>query len=78
MERDDVQLIDDILSGDDGAFNILIEKYQKSVTRARMAEDWGFPLCRGDNARHLSTRIQKTFNAQESESVCRVALCHCE
>ena len=31
MERDDVQLIDDILSGDDGAFNILIEKYQKSV-----------------------------------------------
>ena len=31
MEKDDVQLIHDILSGDDEAFNILVEKYQKSV-----------------------------------------------
>ena len=32
MEKDnDVQLIDDILSGDDSAFNTLVEKYQKSV-----------------------------------------------
>ena len=32
MERtDDVQLINDILSGDDTAFNTLVEKYQKSV-----------------------------------------------
>ena len=32
MERDDdVQLIRRILSGDDAAFSILVEKYQKSV-----------------------------------------------
>ena len=32
MEReDDVQLIHDVLSGDDAAFGILVEKYQKSV-----------------------------------------------
>ena len=32
MEReDDVQLIQDVLSGDDSAFGILVEKYQKSV-----------------------------------------------
>ena len=32
MEReDDVQLIYDVLSGDDAAFNTLVEKYQKSV-----------------------------------------------
>ena len=32
MEReDDVQLIHAVLSGDDAAFNILVEKYQKSV-----------------------------------------------
>ena len=30
MEReDDVQLIHAVLSGDDSAFNILVEKYQK-------------------------------------------------
>ncbi len=31
MERDDVQLIRKILSGDDAAFSILVEKYQKSI-----------------------------------------------
>ena len=32
MEReDDVQLIQAVLSGDDSAFNVLVEKYQKSV-----------------------------------------------
>ena len=32
MEReDDVQLIRKILSGDDAAFNVLVQKYQKSV-----------------------------------------------
>ncbi len=31
MERDDVQLIQEILDGDDAAFNTLVEKYQKSV-----------------------------------------------
>ena len=31
MERDDVQLIHSILSGDDEAFSILVQKYQKSV-----------------------------------------------
>ena len=30
-EKNDAQLIDDILSGDDGAFNTLVEKYQKDV-----------------------------------------------
>ena len=31
MERDDVQLIHEILAGDDAAFNTLVEKYHKSV-----------------------------------------------
>ena len=31
MERDDVQLIHSILSGDDEAFSILVQRYQKSV-----------------------------------------------
>ena len=31
MKRDDVQLIHEILAGDDAAFNTLVEKYQKSV-----------------------------------------------
>lgn len=32
MKREnDVQLIQDTLSGDDTAFNILVQKYQKSV-----------------------------------------------
>ena len=31
MERDDVQLIHEILAGDNAAFNTLVEKYQKSV-----------------------------------------------
>ena len=31
MERDDVQLIRSVLSGDDAAFSLLVQKYQKSV-----------------------------------------------
>ena len=31
MERNDVQLIHEILAGDDAAFNTLVQKYQKSV-----------------------------------------------
>ena len=31
MEKDDVQLIHSILSGDDEAFSTLVQKYQKSV-----------------------------------------------
>ena len=31
MEKDDVQLVRKILSGDDEAFNTLVRKYQKSV-----------------------------------------------
>lgn len=31
MERDDVELIQSILSGDEAAFSILVNKYQKSV-----------------------------------------------
>ena len=31
MERDDVQLIREILDGDDAAFNTLVQKYEKSV-----------------------------------------------
>ena len=31
MERDDVQLIQEILDGDEAAFNALVQKYQKSV-----------------------------------------------
>ena len=31
MERDDAQLIDAVLSGDDSAFAVLVEKYQKSI-----------------------------------------------
>ena len=31
MKRDDVQLIHEILGGDDAAFNTLVQKYQKSV-----------------------------------------------
>ena len=31
VERDDAQLIDAVLSGDDSAFAILVEKYQKSI-----------------------------------------------
>ena len=30
-QESDAQLIDDILSGDDAAFNALVKKYQKSV-----------------------------------------------
>lgn len=31
MEKDDAQLIHPVLSGDDSAFAILVEKYQKSI-----------------------------------------------
>ena len=31
MERDDVELIHSVLSGDEAAFSILVKKYQKSV-----------------------------------------------
>ena len=31
MERDDVELIQRVLSGDENAFSILVKKYQKSV-----------------------------------------------
>ena len=31
MEKDDAQLIHDILSGNDSAFSILVQKYQKSI-----------------------------------------------
>lgn len=31
LERDDAQLIDAVLSGDDTAFSLLVEKYQKSI-----------------------------------------------
>ena len=40
MKReDDAQLIDAILSGDDTAFDILVEKYQKKRSRPRVAEN---------------------------------------
>lgn len=32
MERDDTQLIDAVLSGDDSAFGVLVEKHQKVFT----------------------------------------------
>ena len=39
MEKDDVQLIRSILSGDDKAFSTLVEKYQTARTCPCMAED---------------------------------------
>ena len=60
MEKEsDVQLIQRILSGDEAAFGVLVEKHQKSVHALRVAEDRRFPRCRGDYTRYLPSGVQK-------------------
>ena len=63
MEKDDAQLIRRILSGDNTAFTTLVEKYYRSVSRPRVAEDQRFSSCGRNHTRHLPSGIQKTLNA---------------
>ena len=54
MEReDDARLIQDVLSGDDTAFNTLVHKYQKGVHALCVAEDRRFSPRRRDYTRYL-------------------------
>ena len=47
MERDDVELIHSVLSGDETAFSELVQKYQKSVHALawRKIGDFHITLC---------------------------------
>ena len=65
MEKEnDVQLIQRILSGDEAAFGILVDKYQRSV-HALVWRKVGalifltLPRCRGDYTRHVPSGVQK-------------------
>ena len=70
MEKDDAQLIHDILSGNDIGIQHISSKIPKEYSRLCVAKDRRFPPCSRDNPRHFSTRISGTLNAQESKPLC--------
>ena len=79
MEReDDVQLIQRILSGDDVAFSILVEKYQKSVHALVWRKIGDFHYAEEITQDTFLQVYKKTPDAQRSLSVCRMAVCHRE
>ena len=74
MERDDVELIQSILSGDEAAFSILVKKYQKSVHALAWRKIGDFHIAEEitqDTFLHVHT---KTCIAKKSEPVCGMAV----
>ena len=77
MERDDdVQLIRKILSGDDAAFSILVEKHQKSVHALAWRKIQDFHYAEEIMQDTFLKAYKKLPTPQESQSICRVAPCH--
>ena len=76
--EDNVQLIQRILSGDDGAFSILVEKYQKSVHALVWRKIGDFHYAEEITQDTFLQVYKKLPTPQKSPLVCRVALCHRE
>ena len=79
MERkDDVQLIHAVLSGDDAAFDILVEKYQKSVHALVWRKIGDFHYAEEITQDTFPPRLSKPFDAEKSKPVSWMVVCHCE
>ena len=79
MEReDDVQLIQRILSGDDVAFSILVEKYQKSVHALVWRKIGDFHYAEEVTQDTFLQVYKKLPTLRDPPSICRMALCHRE
>ena len=76
MKENDVQLIHRVLSGDDEAFNVLVEKYRRNVHALAWRKVGDFHFAEEITQDVFLQSIQKTHNTQESQSLCWVALCH--
>ena len=75
-KEDDVQLIRKILSGDDAAFGILVEKYQKSVHAFvwRKVDDYHDAEDITQDA--FLQAYRKLSTLKNTDSICGMAPCH--
>ena len=77
MEKDDVELIQSVFSGDEAAFSALVRKYQKGVHALAWRKIGDFHIAEEITQDTFLQAHKKTHIAKKSESVCRVALCNC-
>ena len=61
MKNDDAKWVERILAGDTDAFTTLVKKYEKQITRVRMAEGQGLPRRRRNYAGYFSQGLRKTW-----------------
>ena len=79
MEREsDVQLIHSVLAGDDKVFDILVEKYQKSVHALAWRKIGDFHHAEEITQDAFLQAYKKTLNTQEPSSICGVVVRHCK
>ena len=79
MEReDDVQLIHAVLSGDDSAFGILVEKYQKSIHAFAWRKIGDFHYAEEITQDAFLRAYQKLSTLKNPNSVSWVVACHYE
>ena len=77
MEReDDVQLIHRVLSGDDEAFDILIDKYQKSVHALAWRKIGDFHYAEEVTQDTFLQAYKKTLDPQKSPPICWMVVCY--
>ena len=77
MEKDDVELIQRTLSGDENAFSILVKRYQKGVHALAWRKIGDYHIAEEITQDTFLQAHKKTRIAEKSESVSGVALCDC-
>ena len=79
MEReDDVQLIRKILSGDDDAFNTLVQKYRKSVHALVWRKIGDFHYAEEITQDTFLQVYEKLPTLKDPNQFAGMALCHCK
>ena len=76
MKNEDAQLINQFLTGDEGAFTTLVKKYQKSVHALAWRKVGDFHTAEELTQDTFLKAYQKLSTLKNSESVCGMALCH--
>ena len=76
MEKDDVLLIHNILSGDDEAFSTLVQRYQKSVHALAWRKIGDFHYAEEITQDTFLQAYKKLPTTQGSQSICWVVVCH--
>ena len=77
MKNDDAKWIERILVGDEYAFTALVKKYEKQIHAFVWRRVRDYHICRRDYAGYFPQSLRKTWHAEESKSVFRMALYDC-